>query len=301
VKKFVREMIVFADQDVVSDPPFTNLDLLSCRNLLIYLTPEIQKHVLSLFTYAINPGGVLFLGPAETVGAMTDIFSTIDNKWKIFKRKDYVPKRELAAILPLYPPGPIERANVITRDIEPYLPNLAYQAILENLLPPATLIKPNGDILYISGHTGKYLELAPGKVDMNIIPMARKGIDTELMVAIDKAKKSNAEVVINGVEFILDGKKQAVDIIVKQISKPEAMKNHLLVIFQEIKVQPAGKVKKTVSNVSTEASKKLSEELEYTKQRLRSTTEEMQASREEMRSMNEEMQSTNEELQSTND
>lgn len=301
VKKRVREMIIFAVQDVIHDPPFTGMDLISCRNLLIYLMQEAQNKIISVFAYSVNPGGILFLGSSETLGRMSDMFTTINSKWKIFKRKGYGARREMQTIIPTATSSPIERINIQARGIRPAISELAHQVLLEAFSPPAAIIDHNGDIVYIHGHTGKYLEPAPGKANMNIIAMARKGLAMELGIAIDNAKRKNADVTIKGVEVQTNGHTQTVDVTVKPIQEPESMKNLLLVAFRDVEKPPKAKLIEKLPPGKREQCTQIEEELRYTKDKLQSTMEEMRASQEELRSMNEEMQSTNEELQSTNE
>jgi two-component system CheB/CheR fusion protein len=301
VKKRLREMIIFAVQDVIHDPPFTGMDLISCRNLLIYLTQEAQNRIISVFAYSINPGGTLFLGSSETLGRMSDLFTTTNSKWKIFRRKTYATRREVQTIIPTSTSNPIERMRIQAMGIKPAIGELAHQVLLEAFSPPAAIIDQNGDVVYIHGHTGKYLEPAPGKASMNIIAMARKGLDTELGIAIDKAKRENADVTLKGIEVQTNGHTQAVDVTLKPIREPEAMKGLFLIAFHDIEKPPKAKAIEKVPHGKREKYTQLAEELRYTKDKLQSTMEEMRASQEELRSMNEEMQSTNEELQSTNE
>ena len=137
IKKLVREMIIFAEQDVIHDPPFTGMDLISCRNLLIYLTQEAQNKIISVFAYSINPGGIVFLGSAETLGRISDLFTTINNKWKIYNRKGYATRREVQTIIPTFTSSPIERMNIQARGIAPAVGELAHQVLLEAFSPPA--------------------------------------------------------------------------------------------------------------------------------------------------------------------
>jgi PAS domain-containing protein len=149
-------MIIFAEQDVIHDPPFTGMDLISCRNLLIYLKQEAQNKIISSFAYSLNPGGILFLGTSETVGQYSELFTTINNKWKVFRRKEYMSRREVQTIIPSATSNPIERMNVQARDVRHPASELAHQALLEMLSPPAAIIKPNGDIVYLN-HEAKKL------------------------------------------------------------------------------------------------------------------------------------------------
>ena len=301
IKKRVREMIIFAEQDVAHDPPFTGLDLISCRNLLIYVTQEMQNKIISLFAYSLNPGGILFLGSSETLGRMSDMFTTVNSKWKTYRRKDYATRREVQTIIPVSTSSPMERMRTQAMGIKPPMSELIHQVLLDEFSPPAAIVDQNGEVVYIHGRTGKYLEPAPGKASMNIIGMSRKGLAMELGIALDKAKRDNVDVAIKSVEVQTNGHTQAVNVTVKPIRQPEAMKNYLLIAFRDVEKPPKAKRAEAITPEKREKYAQLNEELKYTKDKLQSTMEEMHASQEEMRSMNEEMQSTNEELQSTNE
>jgi two-component system CheB/CheR fusion protein len=300
VKKELREKLLFAEQDVIVDPPFTNLDLVSCRNLLIYLTQGTQLRVLSTFAYSLNPDGILFLGPSESIGALNDAFITLDSKQKVFKRREYLSKRELTSAIRVPLSNPLERVVVKSRKPEPGITEDAQQAILDSFSPPAVLIKDDGEIVYFGSRTGKYLEPSPGKASMNIFTMARAGLKAELGVAVDKAKREKKEVVSRGVEVKTNDHKEIIDLIVKPVNQPESLLGMLLVAFQSVEQKKATK-HQPKNLVASDRCNELQEQLEYSRQKLRTTMEDMNASQEELRSMNEELQSTNEELQSTNE
>src|SRR5208337_4346626 len=188
IKKDIRDMVVFAEQDLIVHPPFTNIDLVSCRNLLIYLKQETQQKILSIFSYSLNPGGILFLGQSESIGAMSDAFLTLDTKNKIFKRKDYVSKREAMTYLPMPILNPLEKAGEKSKQAINITAE-AQQAIIESFSPPAVLVNDKGDILYINGQIGKYLEPTPGKANMNIFSMAHNDLRNDIGIAIDKATR----------------------------------------------------------------------------------------------------------------
>ena len=189
IKKNIRDNIVFAQQNILTDPPFTKLDLLCCRNLLIYLNSDTQKKLMPLFHYTLNPGGFLFLGSSESIGGFTDLFYPLDNKWKVFKRRETpIARRELIEFPA--PRMPFEaRTGValsVQREPEVSVTDAAKAFILQNIAPPVILINDNGDILYLTRKTGKYLEPPVGKANLNIYAMAREGLRMELGIAIRK-------------------------------------------------------------------------------------------------------------------
>jgi two-component system CheB/CheR fusion protein len=307
VKKSIRELVVFAPQDVITDPPFTKLDLIVCRNLLIYLTFELQKKLLPLFHYALNPSGLLFLGGSETIGSFGYLFKTIDNKWKIFSRKEQpgagrelveLPSTLLSKIhegVPVAVNSDQTRAAVISE--------VAQERLLDAFAPPTVFINEQGDILYIHGKTGKYLELATGKTSMNVFSMAREGIRFELASAVRKAVGKKMDLVVKDVKVKTDGEYQPINLIVKPFTKPASLEGIVMLAFEEISSERKSKsaVRVVPSTKHKSQAADLEQELRYTKEHLRTTIEEMETSQEELKSTNEELQSTNEELQSTNE
>jgi PAS domain S-box-containing protein len=303
VRKEIRELVVFAEQNVIMDPPFTKLEILTCRNLLIYLAPEIQKKLLPLFHYSLNPGGILFLGGAETIGTFTDLFSPFDPRSRLYKRLDSTLQAEPVEFPPSFIRIPAARLPEPGRT-EPAgnLQTLADQLLLQQYAPSAILTNNRGDILYISGRTGKYLEPAAGKVNWNIFAMAREGLSYELASAFRKALLQNDEVKMSGLEVKTNGSMQTVDLLVRAIQKPDGLRGMVLVVFLDA-VSPADAKtpprKKRELVGAREAA--LENALREARENLQTAREEMQTSQEEAKSANEELQSTNEELQSTNE
>ena len=176
------------------DPPFTKLDILSCRNLLIYLTPELQKKLIPLFHYSLNPGGILFLGSAETVGAFTDLFAPLERQVAALPADANPPcGRSRSSFPSSFRAGPARRTEARRRrKPAASLQSLADQLLLQRYAPPAVLVNDKGDILYVSGRTGKYLEPAAGKANWNIFAMAREGLRYELASAFQKALRQES-------------------------------------------------------------------------------------------------------------
>ena len=170
LKKEIREMAVFAPQNLVMDPPFTKLDLISCRNVMIYMTAELQKKLLPLLHYALNPGGLLFLGVSETIGNLTDLFSAMDNKWRIYRRKEsasaHMSLANLSVSTQFQGEDKLPQAQKAQKTIENAIPDTVQRILSEQFTPPAAVINERGDIVYICGRTGKYLEPAAGKRPM---------------------------------------------------------------------------------------------------------------------------------------
>ena len=304
VGKEIREMVTFATQNVIMDPPFTRLDILICRNLLIYLTPELQKKLLPLFHYSLDPSGLLFLGSAETVSEFTDLFAQLSAKSRLYRRRESVLRGEPVAFPSSFVPA-IPAASRKSKMQKPAanLQTLAEQLLLQLYSPPAVLVNDKGDILYISGRTGKYLEPAAGKANWNIFAMAREGLRYELSGAFQKAARQKGTITVKGASVGVNGGTQTVDLTIQMIEEPEALRGMLLIIFNDVTTLPAKKTSSRAKHGSAGSARiaELEQELKQRSEELQSTREEMQTSQEELKSTNEELQSTNEELQSTNE
>ena len=298
LRKEIREMLVFATQDVIQDPPFIRLDLLLCRNLLIYLSSDLQKRVLPLFHYSLNPDGCLFLGSAESIGPFTDLFVPLPGKARLFHRKANSQTPGFAPF-PITPPLPREglrEATVPKTSVN--LQSLADQVLLQRFAPPAVLSSEAGDILYISGKTGKYLEPAMGKANWNLFAMAREGLRADLGMAFRKALGQTDPVVIRGLRVGVNGGTQIVDLTVQALQAPEALKGTVMTVFSDQPVSPPVKSSKAGRNLPSDLARlaELEAELKSALEELQSNREEMQTSQEELKATNEELQSTNEEL-----
>jgi len=300
----IREMIVFAPQNVIKDPPFTKLDLLLCRNMLIYMEPELQKKLISLFNYSLNPGGILVLGSSETLGNNREGFDDIDTRLKIYKRTVTPLSRQLIEFPDsFFHKGTLKiEKNIPSKAVES-IQTLADQILLQRYAPASVLVNEKGDILYITGHTGKYLEPVPGKANWNIFAMAREGINHELPLAFRKAMQGFEAVVLPKIKLKAMGEIQFVNITVQRIESPDSIKGMIMVVFSDVSDMMGielFKLKK-IKNGATGIMSEIELKLQRTYEELQSTREEMQTSQEELKSTNEELQSTNEELQSTNE
>ncbi|WP_222102362.1 chemotaxis protein CheB [Candidatus Propionivibrio aalborgensis] len=299
IRKEIREMVVFAPQNIISDPPFTKLDVLSCRNLLIYFRAQLQQKLLPLFHYALNPDGLLILGSAETVGNLSHRFEPVDNKLRIFRRLNQpLPQSEVE-----FPAGKARGTHQPAETpLSVHVENIGQltdQLIQQNYAPAAVLVNGDGDILYISGRTGRYLEPAAGKFNMNIHAMARDGLREALTGVIQKALRTPQPICLNGLQVGTNGGTQIVNVTVQALEKPGPLRGRVIIVFRDMEPPPPRrKGRRAVVSDTHEA---LVQELQQTREALQVTHEEMQTSVEEMKSSNEELQSTNEELQSTNE
>ena len=298
INKEIRDLVVFATQNIISDPPFTKLDILTCRNLLIYFDAPIQKKLLPLFYYTLNRNGLLVLGNAESVGNFGNLFEAANHKARIYRRLDQA--QSIAEVnfprpLPSVPPM---RIDLPTTEPLENLGQLTDQFIQHTFAPPAVLVNAEGDILYISGRTGKYLEPASGKVNINIYAMAREGLREALTGVIRKALKDAVPVLLNGLRIGTNGGTQIVNVVVQALDKPDSLRGRVLIVFKDVPTPPKRRSSKGVSGAEQSV---LMQELQQTREALQVTHEEMQTTVEELKSSNEELQSTNEELQSTNE
>ncbi|HCY75150.1 MAG TPA: chemotaxis protein CheR [Ignavibacteriales bacterium] len=303
IRKEIREMIVFAPQSVIKDPPFTKLDLITCRNLLIYFNTELQRKVLPIFHYSLLQNGILFLGASETISVFVDLFTMVDKKWKIYKRRDSVFSAQPFIDFPITHTFRKNDESDMKKSELKNITQLAEKIILKSYSPNCVLIRESGEILYIHGKTGKYLELTNGEAKMNIFEMAREGLKQELPSLIRKVIKGKKSVEYTGIKVKNNGSSLLVNLTVKPVKEPVEMQGSLLIIFEEMELPKKGTTsKKTHFDKNTEKHiKELEHELKSTKENLRSTIEELETSNEELKSTNEEMQSTNEEMQSSNE
>ncbi|WP_428827444.1 chemotaxis protein CheB [Azonexus sp. IMCC34842] len=299
INKDIREMVVFAPQNIISDPPFTKLDILTCRNLLIYFGAQLQRKLLPLFYYAINPGGMLFLGSAESIGNAAGLFAPLTKKGRLFRRLNQ-PLPLTALEFPRKLPSETSETGRPAQTERPdNLGQLTDQLIQQTWAPAAVVVNGDGDILYFSGRTGKYLEPAAGKTNINIHAMAREGLREALTGVIRNALNNPLPILINGLRVGTNGGTQIVDLVVQALDKPEPLRGRVIIVFKDVRKPPSRR--KSGKHAEDEPNSTLLQELRQAREALQVTHEEMQTSVEELKSSNEELQSTNEELQSTNE
>jgi two-component system CheB/CheR fusion protein len=298
----IRQMVVFAPHNVTMDPPFTRLDILCCRNLLIYLGPDLQKKLLPLFHYSLKPGGTLFLGSAESIGSFGDLFTPLDSKARLYSR-------EQAAQKAFDVEFPTRHSSESFNTTETTLPNMppanlqtqADQLLLQKFSPAAVLTNAEGDVLFINGRTGKYLEPAAGKANWNIHAMARDGLRQELILALPKALRTAEAVTVPNLMVDGDGETLWVDLTVYPIAEPTPLQGMAMIVFKDVAAVPPAPKRRTGKQAINARIQELEQALQNAREEVQSVREEMQTSHEELKSANEELQSTNEELQSTNE
>jgi two-component system, chemotaxis family, CheB/CheR fusion protein len=308
VKKEIREMITFAVQNVINDPPFIKLDFISCRNLLIYLEPQLQKMLVSVFSYALKPAGILFLGPAETIGSRTDLFTPISKKHKFYKviSSNEVIHTELFGNYAFHDLQKKEKLENIKIKMDvANLEEIANRELLKSYAPSSVVTDESGLILFVHGKTGKYLSPAPGLANLNVIEMALKELKLKISTGIRNAVKQKKEQEFNNITVETDNGKQVINLIVKPITESEKSPVLLMISFQEMSLKQQknefAMVKLSTKEKELKYIDELEKELAYERENLNAIIEESQASNEELKSTNEELQSTNEELQSTNE
>jgi two-component system, chemotaxis family, CheB/CheR fusion protein len=315
IQKDVRDMLIFSEHDLIQAPPFSRLDLISCRNLLIYMSGALQKKLIPLFHYALNPGGLLFLGSSESVGEFGQLFTPLDRKWKLYLRQEDPPGAgypDLGRIIPAATtvrtrPRPLTTA---ANETNPSLRKLTEQMLLDEYAPVAVLVNAQGDILYIHGRTGRYLEPVSGEVGVNnILAMAREGLRRPLTSILHQAVANRAPVSRPGLRVKMNGGLTTVDLTLRPMAAAGGSESELyLVVLKEVGEQ-GGETAVTPNPDETHYSTgdsdiriaALEQELQAKEEYLQTAVEEMETANEELKSTNEELQSVNEELQSTNE
>jgi len=315
IHRGIRDLLVFSEQSLIKDPPFSKLDLISCRNLMIYLNSDLQKKLILFFHYALNPGGYLFLGTSETVGEFGDLFATLERKQKIYQRKeDLLGARRVGRFLPpmtaIDAALPREAGKTAAGKKLP-LRELTEQALLQQVVQAGALVNAGGDIFYLHGRTGMYLEPAPGvSGTSNILKMAREGLRRDLTMALHKAMATGETVCCLALRVKTNGDFTTVKLIVRPVAvAPSASPDPplYLVILEQVP-EPVTRVQpdkpSSADPVGADADARIADlmrELQAKEEYLQATNEELEASNEELKSSSEEMQSVNEELQSTNE
>ena len=329
VNKGIRDMLIFSEQDVIKDPPFSKLDLISCRNLLIYMSGDLQKKLIPLFHYALNTGGMLFLGTSETMGEFGDLFSALDRKSRLYLRKEdfhAAPRPARGRWLSSINAEPDEAApRAVAKTAFPAkmpLRELTEQALLKQMAPAGALVNARGDVLYLHGRTGSYLEPPPGVTGTsNILKMAREGLRHELTISLHKAIGTNETVRCFNLRVKTNGDFALVNLTVSPMATHAAGTPEsplFLIILEEapalslsnglalsgVEAPALSKTKAPALSLSADADARiaaLKQELRAKEEYLQTTNEELETSNEELKSSNEEMQSVNEEMQSTNE
>ncbi len=302
VAQTIRDNVVFAVHNLIKDPPFSHMDLVSCRNLLIYLSAEMQRKVVPIFHYALKPGGLLLLGTAESLGEHSHLFEPLDNRAKLFRRKEQ-PSRMPIWDLGLFEHRPGREGATMRTGTKFALRETIEDMLLSMHTPPAVLVDERGQGLFFHGSTGRYLEPAPGEANLSLTRMAREGLRAPLSSSIRQAAREHKPVVHERVRVRTNGGDEFVRLTVKPIDAGASMKNLLLVLFEPLghKTEPEPKAEIGEDERDAYDDASLREELRSARDHLQATVKELEESNQDLQAANEELQSSNEELQSTNE
>jgi len=330
VGKDARSLVIFAQQNLASDPPFSRLDLLSCRNLLIYLESELQHKLLSLFHYCLKPNGFLVLGSAESVGTAGELFTPLPGKTRIFRHSSPPVAKRLADFPTVFTSARHDFSGATTMPSKPTPAGLDLKSLADGLLPPympaAVIVTEKGDIVYVSGKTGNYLEPAAGKANWNLFAMARGWLASPLLEGFREATTEKRIVKLRRISLADEHGQQFADVTIQPITNTDRHRGMVLVVFTEApppvstftELEPNAGVGSELNTLRDELARargevqvtreamqnamedlnSINEELQSTNEELQSANEELTTSKEEMQSMNEELQTVNQELQS---
>lgn len=313
IKKALRDQLIFAEQDIVKDPPFSKLDFISCRNMLIYMEPLLQRRMMPLFHYALAPGGFLLLGHSESVGEFSHLFSIVDRKWKLYRRKGVASNSTISLPGPEVPLLARLPAGDVADDgagRKPVLREITERMLLRNYAPACVAVNEQGEILYIHGRGEKYLELPAGNKGLNLTLVAREGLKIELANALRKVLAQRQPVRYEGLNARTENGFQKINVAVELADPAVAGPNVILVTFQDYPPKPLSEIapghglvleKTELAEGKQRQIAALERELRFQTDTFQTTVEELETANAELKSANEELQSTNEELQSTNE
>lgn len=301
----IRQLIIFAVHNVLTDPPFSNLDMISFRNVLIYFQVPAQEKVFDIFRYALKSDSVLLLGTSEALGTSRHSFEVIDGKAKLFRLRKSLIKTGVTFDLSTMPVSTSknEKTTIMLpqkSDLQPFVEKL----LLSDFVSSCVITNSDGDILYFHNRTGKYLEPATGKANLNVLQMARKGLEIPLANAFHKAINEERDIRHEQIEVATNGYKQMINLIIHPIQTPKELQGLILIIFEDIQGVATSELELQKLDTDDDRSQyvaKIKRDLETTQAFLQTTREELEASNEELKSTNEELQSANEELQSANE
>ncbi|MFW5711824.1 MAG: CheR family methyltransferase, partial [Spirochaetota bacterium] len=307
----IRRMVIFANHNVLQDPPFSAIDMVSCRNMLIYLKPEMQQRVLGAFHFSVKQNGFLFLGSSETVGELSGIFSLIDTKWKIYQCKQKSAQNRVTDyFVPPVQPNKTKQERfpqkVYTqKNSSDEVLESAYDYLVHEFVPPSIIIDRNLTLIHVCREASEFMKIPTGKISLNVLEMLPNGIKAALSTAVHKALKDDGPVTYRDLTLQKSGETRYIDLSVKPIlDRQNNPIGYFLVVFEDHE----GTVHKTDSKEKSSFDEQqnkmiadLEQELQFTKENLQATIEELETSNEELQATNEELIASNEELQSTNE
>ncbi len=307
LKKEIRELVVFAHHNVIKDPPFSKLDMISCRNLLIYMDNELQRRVIPIFHYSLNKEGILLLGTSENIGDFSHSFTVVDPKMKIYTKKEgSLPRKQNTDYLPLSlqhdssTKTTLQKSEIV-KNIN--ISSLTEKTLLSIYAPPAVIIDKNNNVIYFSGNTEQYLAPPQGEASLNVLEMAKPGLKSELETAIRKARANRSKVLVKNIDVKTNKNFQKIKLLIKPILSRDMDLGALIIIFESDEKQQYENEKKSTKTKENRKPKisELEKELKITREHLQTAINELESSNENLQTTNEEYQSSNEELQSTNE
>lgn len=303
----IRQLVIFAPHNLTKDPPFTKLDMITCRNVLIYLNPPTQKKILSLFHFGLKTGGTLFLGPSESVTELENEFETVDGHWKIFrKRRDIrLPNAvRVEAVQPATDTALLVRERLAGQPPSEPRGAAIYELLLQRFVPSSLLLNEHCELLHAFGDARKYLRVPEGKATTDVLRMVDDNLRMAISSAMHRAGRDRKNVVYNGVRLSDGDREQVLRVTIVPLPDKRTRSTLHLVCLEEEKEVPAPPPRAAHFDADGEAAERFSElaqELVWTKEHLQTTIEELETSNEELQSTNEELVASNEELQSTNE
>jgi len=299
VRKEIRERVLFAKHSLLSDPPFSQIDLIVCRNLLIYLDREVQREILQMFHFALRPGGYLFLGSSESADACHELFSPVDKRNRIFRAKYGTASSRRT---PTMPRGGYVRSQISLKTPEINVPRKVsfadiHQRAIERSAPPSMIVDGNADILHMSENAGRFLRHVGGELSRNLLTLILPPLRLELRTTLFQVQQSGATVKSRQVSLKRDDRHFLIDLVAQPYRDDESDNEFVLVMFEELEVD-AGEAQQAATQTENQVLSSLERELQRTKLHLQDTIEQAEVSSEELKASNEEMQAINEELRS---
>jgi two-component system CheB/CheR fusion protein len=303
IRKEVREMVLFAPHNVLRDPPFSKIDLISCRNLLIYLNREAQERVMQIFHFALRPNGYLFLGASESAENLPELYTPVEKKHRIYKRRAVATLPKFLPEMPVSGRWEGKLPDIATTDKKPFTYSELHHAILERYAPPSVLINKDYDIVHLSENVGRYLRFVGGEPTRNLLKAVHPDLRLDLRTALFAAAQGKEQSEVCNVRVKLDSNILLINILVRRIEPGDANRTFMLVIFDDVtSTKTESEVQVAPDSSPTEIEmvvRQMDEELLRTKDQLRTTIEQYETSTEELKASNEELQAINEELRST--
>jgi two-component system CheB/CheR fusion protein len=300
IRKEIRERVLFAKHSLLSDPPFSQIDLIVCRNLLIYLDREVQREILQMFHFSLRPGGFLFLGSSESADACHELFTPVDKRNRIFRAKTGTGSSRRT---PTMPRGGYVRSNVSREAPQSSVQRKLsfgdiHQRALENAAPPSVIVDSNADILHMSESAGRFLRHAGGELSRNLLTLILPELRLEIRTTLFQVQQSGVPVKSREVPINRDERRYLIDLVAHPYKEEDSDSEYVLVIFEEVEIDPAELAMTTVLQTESQVLSNLERELQRTKLHLQDTIEQSEVSSEELKASNEEMQAINEELRS---